>query len=988
MVYSPTKYRETEGSKVRRIGFDLSVARLQQEAYALGIEKSVNAMTQAEKAELRYYAIMTQVTTAQGDMARTLEAPANQLRVLQAAVTQAARALGNIFIPIINIVLPYAIALANVVRMLADALASFFGFTLPEVDYSGIENAATGAGDLSDNLGDAAGNAQDLKKSLLGIDELNLLSAPSDAGGGAGGVGAGGGGGLGFELPTYDFIGDAVTGKVAKLVESFKEWLPLIGAIGGAFATWGFTKWITGLLGISDVMGKLVLKDYFTIFTGLLLTAAGAVFYFSGAVDALTNGMDSVNLARMLVGIAGAVSGVYLALKPISPTLAPLASMITLVASSFGLLSISLSDMGDNGVKIENLLGAFAGLSGVVYGLSKAFKSSTKAFAPFVAPIAAFVGSISILQKTVSSIIIDGANAVNVIGAIASAIAAVTAAVWLWNTASAANPILAIAVIAIGVISAIKGITDAVKESAEAAYQASDDYLVMQNILERSKDISERTTQSLTSMRDSIDSLSTVSNDFGAASVLVDEIFQINENAYASNYELELMRAKVEILNDMGIEGLTLSIDETTGRVIETRQEVEKLIASLEQEARMEAMREILVQVYKNQYTALVDAEQALKDYDIANQQLLETVNKLDNSNRYMGQSAGYLRAQQQEQTAAVEAAKQAYLDAIALYNESTTAANIYSDELVDLKTAESGIGDGVVQGLDDTFTALENAASDVGIYGQNISQGVVQGIDEGLDEKETESVWTRIINGFKEFFGIHSPSTVFAEYGTYLMQGLANGMSTDSSLYTAIRNVGNEILSEFQSNVSYSDFYTLANNAIAGFSNGIGQLYTLSYNAVSNWANSIIDWFKGILGIHSPSRVFGEMAQFSVQGYNESFAKEGKTTRGIVEGWAESFSNVTPSVNFKSEVSAAPYTDEEFTKTFYANVSAKGTIAMEDVNDEFERSNAEQNALLREQNALLREMLESGRDIILDGKSVAKEVTKYQRQMSRAMGV
>lgn len=46
-------------------------------------------MTQAEKAELRYYAIMTQVTTAQGDLARTLEAPANQLRILKAQVEMA-----------------------------------------------------------------------------------------------------------------------------------------------------------------------------------------------------------------------------------------------------------------------------------------------------------------------------------------------------------------------------------------------------------------------------------------------------------------------------------------------------------------------------------------------------------------------------------------------------------------------------------------------------------------------------------------------------------------------------------------------------------------------------------------------------------------------------------------------------------------------------------------------------------------------------------
>lgn len=187
---------------LRRLGYDLSVARLQQEALNLGITKSVNAMTQAEKAELRYYAIMTQVTTAQGDMARTLEAPANQLRILQAQVNQAARALGNIFIPMLNAVLPYAIALAKAIRLVADAIASLFGFALPEIDYSGLGTAAGGAGDLADNLGDAGKKAKEVKNALLGIDELNIISPQDDSSSGSG-SGIGGGGGLGFELPTY-----------------------------------------------------------------------------------------------------------------------------------------------------------------------------------------------------------------------------------------------------------------------------------------------------------------------------------------------------------------------------------------------------------------------------------------------------------------------------------------------------------------------------------------------------------------------------------------------------------------------------------------------------------------------------------------------------------------------------------------------------------------------------------------------------------------
>lgn len=80
---------------LRRLGYDLSQTRLQMIAYNLGIEKKIQNMTQAEKAELRYYAIMTQVTTAQGDLARTLEAPANQLRVLEAQFSMCAREIGK-----------------------------------------------------------------------------------------------------------------------------------------------------------------------------------------------------------------------------------------------------------------------------------------------------------------------------------------------------------------------------------------------------------------------------------------------------------------------------------------------------------------------------------------------------------------------------------------------------------------------------------------------------------------------------------------------------------------------------------------------------------------------------------------------------------------------------------------------------------------------------------------------------------------------------
>lgn len=232
---------------LRRLGYDLSEARLKAVALELGIGKAVKQMTQAEKAELRYYAIMNQVTTAHGDMARTLHAPANQLRILQAQVTQAGRAIGSIFIPALNAVLPYAIAFVQAIREMASAVASFFGFEMPEVDYSGLDTVVGGAEDASNALDNASESAKKLKSYMLGFDELNVINPNEGSGGGSGATG--GGSGFEFELPEYDFLADATKGRVEKIMKSlepaikfvkdnFKEILTIVTAIGSGIIAW------------------------------------------------------------------------------------------------------------------------------------------------------------------------------------------------------------------------------------------------------------------------------------------------------------------------------------------------------------------------------------------------------------------------------------------------------------------------------------------------------------------------------------------------------------------------------------------------------------------------------------------------------------------------------------------------------------------------------------------------------------------------------
>ena len=202
---------------LRRLGYDLSQAKLQQIAYDHGIQQTVASMTQAEKSQLRYYAIMTQVTTAHGDMARTIMQPANMLRVFKENVVIAARSIGNLLIPVMQAFLSVAIVVARGIAKVANVIASLFGI---QTDWRGFMddlnyNGGGGVEDLADDLDDVGGAAggatkkmKEFKKQFLGFDKINNITLPTEPSGGGGGGGAGGAGGGDFDLPlpTYDFL--------------------------------------------------------------------------------------------------------------------------------------------------------------------------------------------------------------------------------------------------------------------------------------------------------------------------------------------------------------------------------------------------------------------------------------------------------------------------------------------------------------------------------------------------------------------------------------------------------------------------------------------------------------------------------------------------------------------------------------------------------------------------------------------------------------
>ena len=247
---------------MRAVGVALDQATLQETAYRLGIDQTVSSMTRAQKTQLLYYQMMTKTTTMQGDMARTLLQPANALRVLKQQFTLLARAIGNIFIPILTAVIPYVMVLTKWLTALAQSIANFFGFELPTIDTSNLSDISGGIGDIEDS---ASGATKELKKMLAPFDELNVIDFGKDKSGGSGAGGVGGE--LDIPLPEYDALTGLLSRNLGEVEEKLRKITPLLTGLVALVAALklhlGFINGL-GLWLIIDGVVKLIgdLKTY------------------------------------------------------------------------------------------------------------------------------------------------------------------------------------------------------------------------------------------------------------------------------------------------------------------------------------------------------------------------------------------------------------------------------------------------------------------------------------------------------------------------------------------------------------------------------------------------------------------------------------------------------------------------------------------------------------------------------------------------------
>ena len=982
---------------LRRLGYAIDVATLQQVAYEHGIQQSVNTMNQAQKSQLRYIAIMEQSGNAMQDLARTSMTPSNALRILNQQITQLSRALGNLLIPLLQKIIPWVQAFVEVITDAIQALAVFFGFELPTIDYSGMDGIASGANDVEDAISGATGAAKEMKKALLGIDELTILEPTKT--GGAGGAGGIGNGDLGLELPEYDFLAglkeqtDDLKTRMKDLLENY------IIPIGAGLEAWRIAKTLIpdlrllqGILGagliaigvsllidsIQDIIisEKLTWKNILTGAVGGAATGGGLGLMLAKklgltwAQGMLTGAVIGVGLFLLIAGItaqvaegvsiknglisavggalAGAALGRYLSFKKnINPASGLIGGLVAGVGLS--LLISSIVSIAQNGLSIGN------GIMGAIGGALAGFGIGAIVAGGPGAAFGLIIGlGVSLVIEGITAQISSGASSLSggLMTILGSALAGAGIGSAIPVIGTAAGAVLGLGV---GVIFEIVGI----KEAGKAAYEATEDFKVMENILDRCADASGRADAAMDNLKSGVENLDSISVDFLTANALADAIFDINEKANATPYELQKMAVMVDTLNSMNIDGLNLSLDET-GKIANTsRAEVKKLIESLEQEAKMEAMRDILVQSYKDQYQAIMDAERAARDYTAANEALEATTRELNDTPWYSLTRRSELKAAQDKETEAVNASRDAYNDAKTTLNELDGTIDTFLGQLVNLQTGQGDLKDSTYDWADTQKTLLQDAGIDIQAYSAIVDESFGD-LPERMRDYGGSS-----ITEFQSAIDANTPA-----------------------LKNTMKDLGVDVSNELVSGANSVDIATKGVGIGVALGDGVASGIEISTSKVAKAAEKMISTAnyraKNAAKIHSPSRLFRDEVGLNI-GLGVAVGLEDSKYAILSE--MSSINREMENLFTSGAFNQMP-TTFSVKQTSSINQELANTVMLKNGRESQQEDNINLvNTLYAVTQQIISAIEENSGDVYMDGDKVGERVTAYQNRQNRMYG-
>ena len=935
-----------------KYGIDITNATLQTYAYNLGLSKSVSEMTQAEKMQLRMLAILDQSKVSWGDLANTINSPSNMIRQFKNNLKETGMVLGQLFIPVLQKVLPVINGVTIAIKRLLTNIAGMLGI---EID---LDAFGQGYSDTEDNLEDLAGGyedaaaaAEEYKNQVLGFDEITKVSEPTDT---TASIGA-----------TVDTI-DLTDEIIAATSQYEIAWKRAFENMDNNAQEWAeklekYTK------PFQEMIEDIKIGDYFALGNDVSKLVRGIFEFFSKAIAKVDWYKIGNNIGDFLAGL-------------------------------------NWPKILESALKLQ--FNIWQMLANLWFGSFQAAPFETAIITAFA--VMKFTGLGSTLAKNLK-IGISAAFS-NTALARATTTGATNLGYILGEglLQGLKSPLMLIPAAFVAFMLPAINTTRKYAEKLEAEYAEKTRNRVTEETQALVDEVNQVVDTAISNSENRLKTFENIDVDFSVLENLADKYFELAQKESLTNDEEE----KLKLYHDMMISDypeLAEILDDKTISYQDQANAVQEYIDKLKEQAIAEAAMENLKDTYKDllrlqkQRSDIEDeyftkqkeyrkaaanlsklnkevAEQELKvqealysgtqeEYEKANADLIELQNQQlqadevwrTTSQNYLAIADSYNDLGESIETLEedVEYYTDAYVDSTSEIGDST------SDMSEDVKTSFSSIVSSAQNAVSNTTKAF--SASNFIQSGKN----VVSGIANGLSGKT--SITSRINSIVNSVTTKFTPSN-FTTSGKNILTGLTTGAgdSTKKRTFTdKINSIFNIVSDAFPS----SNFVSLGTNILEGLKNGLANNEELNKvtTTVTGCASTVLSTFKNFLGIHSPSKVFEELGEFTIEGYNI----------GLRDMFADSYSLITSWGTNLQKYAVAEVPDLTYNAPNISSSYDTNYVSQVDI------TNQEELALLRQQNQLLQALLQK-EDVVIspdaDGifKMVQGKANNYTTQTGR----
>lgn len=832
-----------------KYGVNIRNVNLQQKLYELGIQANITALNQNDKALLRAIILLDSTKYAWGDLATTINQPANQLRLIESNFQNLSRTIGNLFLPAVSNVLPYVNAMVIALQRLATWLGNLLGIDLSKVT-SSVAESSFDFGSIADEAEAATEAVNKLQKGIRKFDELDVITTSSGSSSGSGGLDSG-------------LLDDAFNKSFEEYQKAWDEAFAnmenkaqnLADKIEEFFAP------------VKKIFQDLFDGDFFAAGQDTSKLVSGIFNWFADAIAAVDWYKIGHNMGEYLAGIdwidvfkaVGRVlwEGIKGAFELASGLFdaAPLeATILTFVSLSKVLKAITGTKFYTRIVKIVNgfkdfydtakLLGkgnVFKGLSGALDNVRDNMSLLNKATITAVAGFAEF----KVVYNTTEDLVKGTENLLVGLSKISGTVALAGAAMYvtLGPAGIAAAAITGITAGLMGIDNAFIEIRESARESEEIDKYGD----TLENISIKAQEASQSLLEASEARRTLVENVGDI--DVSYINTLKDKYFELSQKIGLSVDEQAELKLVSEKLVDY-FPQLEEFYNSTTGLLDVQRETLEELITQKEKELKLSAISD--------------QWEAALKDQIEAQKDLKENTTSLKTATDELSTAYAEMEAYQNSFADPSMANLQDYWDKI---GKLTLAVETYTESTTNAKKALEEIN-GEIEDYSAMYSEWSNDFEKLGTDG---STGYAEGFEESASKaiEAANKMISSVLDEMATEQDSHSPSKKTKELGKDAVDGYNLGITdnTDSTL-EIIDGFIDKALEKFSTITSSVE--SIGVNTIKGLIDGMSSIENDLYRKAEDIADNVTKTMQTALDIHSPSKVMFELGGYTMEGFKD----------------------------------------------------------------------------------------------------------------------